>query len=112
MTMLNDRDERAIADALLADRDALCDAAPIPPASLVWWRASIRARSDAVRTVERPLVAAHLVAAVCVIALGVGAAVSTWRALPTLLVQHAVGVFVVVAIALLVAPVAVLALSE
>ena len=112
MTDSHDRDELAVAEALRADCDVLCAAAYVPPATLVWWRASVRARSDAVRSVERPLVTAHLIAAVCLIALAVGAVASTWQALPDLLIQHAITVLIAVAIGLLVAPVAVLALSE
>ena len=111
MTHPNDRDERLIAEALRADRDALCAAADVPPATLVWCRASVRARSDAVRSVGRPLVTAQLIAVVCLIALGVGAVASTWQALPG--VHHAIVVLIAaVAIGLLVAPVAVLAVSE
>ena len=45
---------------------------PLPSASLVWWRAELRSRREAMRAVERPLNIAHAFAAAATI--GVAAA--------------------------------------
>jgi len=103
-----DRDERTLLEALRADGESLCGEAPVPPASFVWWRATIRARADAARVAERPIAAAQTFAAACLIALAIGAVSSTWRSLADVLVQHAVVAVLGVAVCLLVAPVAVL----
>jgi hypothetical protein len=49
---------------LSADRDAAWDAARVPPPSVVWWRAQLRARSDAMRAATRPLTAVYAIALV------------------------------------------------
>ena len=104
-----DRDDLIVAHALREDHEVLCACAPIPPAGLVWWRATIRARADAARTVERPIAVAQFLAVACLLALAVSAVASTWRTVPEVVAQHAVVVVVGVAVCLLVAPVAVLA---
>ncbi len=81
--------------------------APVPPAGLVWWRSTIRARAEAARTAERPIAVAQTFATACVIALAVGASVAAWRAAPEMILQHAVVLVVAVGICLLVAPIAV-----
>jgi len=106
-------EEQAVAEALRADCEALTSRIELPAAGLVWWRATIRARAEAARTVERPIAAAQAVAAACLIALAVGALAFTWHTIPDLVVQHAMLAVVAVAICLLVAPVAILvALAE
>ena len=40
----------------------------VPSSGLVWWRAELRARQDAVRTVDRPIRWAQYIAAACSIA--------------------------------------------
>ena len=73
-----------IARALRDDCDALERDAKIPGAGLVYWRASIRARSEAARRVERPFTIAQGLAAAAVA--GVGAALAGFAAqlpLPT-----------------------------
>ena len=108
MIDLEDRDERALADLLRADAEWLGHDAPVPPAGLVWWRATIRARADAARAAERPIAAAQTFAAACLIALTIGAIASTWRSLADLLVQHVVVAMLGVVVCLLMAPIAVL----
>jgi hypothetical protein len=48
-------------------QDALSDVR-VPSAGLVWWKAEIRARQDAVQTVNRPIRWAQYIAAGCGIA--------------------------------------------
>jgi hypothetical protein len=109
MSDSGDHDELMVARALREDQEALCARAPIPPAGFVWWRATIRARADAARTVERPMAVAQFLAVACLLALAVSAVASTWRMVPEAVAQHAVLVVVGVAVCLLVAPVALLA---
>ncbi len=52
--------------------------ARIPSAGLVWWRAELRARQQAVRTVERPLTVAHALGAACVAGAAAALAVRAW----------------------------------
>jgi len=57
-----------VAQSLSADyQDALSDVR-VPTAGLVWWKAEIRARQDAVKTVNRPIRWAQYIAAGCGIA--------------------------------------------
>ena len=54
-----------VAAALLEESHAECQAPALPPASLVWWRAQLRAREDAARAAARPLRLLPQVALVC-----------------------------------------------
>ena len=60
-----------VARALKDDYDAILRDAKIPSAGLVYWRASIRARAEAARTVERPFTIAQGLAAAAVAGVGV-----------------------------------------
>jgi hypothetical protein len=62
-----------VAGALLDASDAMQVAQEVPPASLVWWRAQLRAREEAARAALRPIRFAQLAAAVCGAMLVVGA---------------------------------------
>jgi hypothetical protein len=108
MTDDDDRNERLLAEVLRDDHESLCGAANVPPAGLVWWRATMRARADAVRTVDRPIAAAQTLAVACLIALAIGAMASAWRTLPDVLVEHGLVAMLGLALCLLVAPIAVL----
>lgn len=92
------REDRA--DALLAAR--------VPSAGLVWWRAEMRARRDAVSKATRPIRIVELVAMVCasVVALGL----LQWFGLPALealLWQPSFAFFVGLAALVLLAPIAI-----
>ena len=63
-----------VAVALHEDHSAALTDARIPSAGLVWWRAELRARREAVQAAERPLTLAHSLAAAA--AIGVGAALA------------------------------------
>ncbi len=58
----------AVAGALLDEADDLA-ADALPPASVIWWRAQLRAREEAARAAARPLRVAQQVAAALGIAL-------------------------------------------
>ena len=72
-----------IAAALRRDHEAGCRDAHVPSAGAVWWRATIRARAEAARTVSQPITLAQGVAAACVIGLAFGFAGVAWRSLST-----------------------------
>ena len=55
-----------VAAALLEARDVADERPDVPPASLVWWRAQLRAREDAARLARRPLRLARVAAVACV----------------------------------------------
>jgi hypothetical protein len=108
-----DAEAVAIAGALRDDYESLCRGAQVPPAGLVWWRATIRARAEAARTAERPITFVQSLAATCVIALVCALVAAAWSSLPDIIVQHAMLLVAALAIGLLVAPLAVLvALGE
>jgi len=106
-------DEMTLAAALRDDEACVAEMAHLPPADLVWWRATIRTRAEAALTIERPMIAVQLTTVACLVALAAGAIASTWRSLPDLVVQHALVAMLGVVVGLLVAPIAVLlALTE
>jgi hypothetical protein len=57
-------DVAVVAAAFFADGDSE-PAAPLPPASVVWWKAQIRARQDAARLASRPILLVQAVATMC-----------------------------------------------
>ena len=56
------RDVAEIAAAFAEERDLAWTESEVPLASLVWWRAQIRAREEAARVAGRPIVIAQTVA--------------------------------------------------
>lgn len=72
---------------LRGDHERWWDAAEVPPASLVWWRAQMRARAEAAQAVSRPLLVAQVVFAVVLMGVagwwlgrGLGPAAESWSA--------------------------------
>ena len=55
------------------------NAARLPSAGLVWWRATIRARAEATRVAERPLTVAQGIAGACAVGLACGLAGIAWQ---------------------------------
>jgi hypothetical protein len=70
-----------VARALHADRDALCREAHPPAAGMVWWRATIRARADAARTVTQPISVLQGSAGACVAGAAAGLATVAWQSM-------------------------------
>jgi hypothetical protein len=103
----DDADLLEIERALREDHDVLCRTARVPDASLVWWRATIRARADAARIAEHPIAVAHSIAGACVVALACALGGLAWRTMPELILQYAVPLVAALALCLLVAPLAV-----
>jgi hypothetical protein len=64
------QDLAAVFVAISEDRDTASESAVVPPASIVWWRSQIRAREEAARTAERPILVAQGVAVVSLLAIG------------------------------------------
>ena len=99
-----------VARALHEDRDAAVPDAQVPSASLVWWRAELRTRQEAMRTVARPITLVEAFGAAS--AIGVAAAflnrawpwLKTFFALPDLSALSSLqwGVVIVFALAFLV----------
>ena len=57
--------EAIVAEALASERsDAHREATP-PSAAVVWWRAQMRARQEAARLADKPIVIVHAVAIAC-----------------------------------------------
>lgn len=74
-------DVAEIALAFLQDRDcARTEAPPVPPASVVWWKAQIRAREEAARMAARPIVLVQAAATICaaIAAILLAPAASVW----------------------------------
>jgi hypothetical protein len=74
-----------IARALRRDHAATLREAHVPSAGAVWWRATIRARAEAARTVSKPITVAQSVAGACVAGLMAGFAGALWRWLSSLM---------------------------
>ena len=59
------QDVRTVFAAMSEERDAAWEETSVPPASVVWWRAQIRAREEATRAASRPIAMAQAVAITC-----------------------------------------------
>ena len=70
-----------VARALHDDREALCREAQPPAAGMVWWRATIRARADAARTVTQPISVLQGIAGACVAGAACGLVTVAWQSL-------------------------------
>ena len=57
----------------------MCEAAPVPSAGAVWWRATIRARAEAARTAGQPITLLQGIAAATAVGLFVALAGAWWR---------------------------------
>jgi hypothetical protein len=68
-----------VAGALRADHAVACDAASVPSAGAVWWRATIRARAEAARTVSQPITILQGVAGACGVGLAAALVSLVWR---------------------------------
>ena len=73
----------AIADALRLDHAATLREARVPSAGAVWWRATIRARAEATRTVSQPITMLQGIAGACAVGLTAAFAGGTWRWIQT-----------------------------
>jgi len=81
--MMTDQD---LEQLLRENHQETCRDAKIPSAGLIYWRASIRARSEAARKVEQPFTIVQGIAAASVAGVGValgGFAWQTWATLPS-----------------------------
>jgi hypothetical protein len=70
-----------LASLLRDDWKLLCHEAPAPSAGAVWWRATIRARAEAVRTAGQPITLVQGIAAATAVGLFAGLAGSWWRSI-------------------------------
>ena len=68
-----------VAGALRAGHKAACREAPGPSAGAVWWRATVRARAEATRTVSQPITILQGIAGACGAGLAVALIGLTWR---------------------------------
>ena len=59
----------AVAGSLLAERGQIAEDAHIPSSAVMWWRAQMRARQEAMREAARPITVAQIVALTASIAL-------------------------------------------
>lgn len=67
---LTDADiEAIVGDAIAAEAASARSEANPPSSAIVWWRAQMRARQEARKTVERPLTIVHAIAIACGIGL-------------------------------------------
>jgi hypothetical protein len=73
----------AIAGALRRDHVAALGEAHVPSAGAVWWRATIRARAEAARTVSQPITMLQGIAGACAVGLAAAFAGVAWRWMQT-----------------------------
>ena len=116
-----------IAGALHADYADACREAQVPSAGAVWWRATVRARAEATRTVSQPITVLQGVAGACGVGLACALIGIAWRSLAwfgqagdlmeridarrddiaaasTLLLQHGLPIMLALAACLVIAP--------
>jgi hypothetical protein len=74
------REVAEVAAAFTADRAAAFESAPVPSAAHVWWRAQMRARQEAARTVSAPLNVVQAFAAAAAIGLVAAILMAAWPA--------------------------------
>ena len=69
-----------MAEAFLQDRESAPTEMAVPPATVVWWKAQIRAREEAARLAARPIALVQAVATICaaIASLIVAPAASAW----------------------------------
>jgi hypothetical protein len=79
-----------VALALHEDREIAFADAKIPSAGLVWWRAELRARQEAMRTAARPITVAQIFGAASAIAVASALLAGAWPWLKTMLVLPSV----------------------
>ncbi len=75
-----------VALALHEDREIAHVNAQIPSAGLVWWRAELRARQEAIRTVSRPMTLVEAFSAAAGIGVAAALLVPAWSWLKTFFV--------------------------
>jgi hypothetical protein len=73
----------AVAGALRRDHSAAIREAHVPSAGAVWWRATIRARAEAARTVSQPITMLQGIAGACAVGLTAAFAGVAWRWMQT-----------------------------
>jgi hypothetical protein len=61
------QDVATVFAAMSTEREDAWEAASVPPSSVVWWRAQIRAREEAARAAERPIAVTQAIAVVCLV---------------------------------------------
>ena len=71
----------AVAGVLHEDRESLCRQAQPPAAGMVWWRATIRARAEAARTVTQPISVLQGIAGACMAGVAAGFVSVAWRSI-------------------------------
>jgi hypothetical protein len=70
-----------VAGALRAEHTAACREAHLPSAGAVWWRATVRARAEAARTVAQPITILQGIAGACGVGLACALVGIAWRSL-------------------------------
>ena len=70
-----------VARALHDDRECLAREAQPPSAGIVWWRATIRARAEAARTVTQPISVLQSVAGACIVGAVAGLVTIGWQSM-------------------------------
>jgi len=72
------QDVAAVFSAISAEREDAWSRVSVPPPSVVWWRAQIRAREEAARTAIRPIAVAQAIAVACLVAAGIALMPFAW----------------------------------
>jgi hypothetical protein len=75
------RDVADVFAAISSDRDDAWERVSVPPATIVWWRAQIRAREEATRAAAQPIAVTQAVAVACLIAAAVALLPLAWSSI-------------------------------
>jgi hypothetical protein len=72
------QDVAVVSPVISAERDEGWENVSVPPSSIVWWRAQIRAREEAARAAARPIAVTQAVAVACLVAAAVALIPLAW----------------------------------
>ena len=72
------RDALSVTELLASDRDALSRDLHLPAAGQVWWRAALRAHTEAAAAARRPLIWLQGIAGACGVAIVAALISATW----------------------------------
>ena len=75
------QDVATVFPAISAEREQTWDAVTVPAASVVWWRAQIRAREEAARRIQRPIAVTQGIAVACLVAAALALMPLAWPAM-------------------------------
>ena len=101
------RDLAEVSQAVQESYSAARRDASVPSAGIVWWRAELRARREAVRTASRPIKIVQAVAGACAVGVSIGLLRRLdFGPLSSIFVERSLPLFIAIGAAIVLLPVA------